>query len=244
MRRSVASLAKAAFDAAAKAVSGVVHPATISRRERGPWNASVAGYDAGTLVRLDGRAVNITARAKEDSTFGDWVWTAGDEAFLLEGLTGEPQMGDMLSIGTIAATADSVSGSLGDWKIVAGLDVSTAGSVFTVIARKARMMERRFAPLEYRGEGRTLEGVAVKYGDTARLPFGSERFEPGAFGDVAGADVILNVQHDRGRPIARTGGGLVLEDSREALAIRADLPATREADDALELVRAKVLRGL
>ena len=57
--------------------------------------------------------------------------------------------------------------------------------------------------------------------------------------------MILNVQHERGRPIARTeGGGLELSDSDTELKVRADLPATREADDALELVRKKVLRGL
>ena len=85
-----------------------------------------------------------------------------------------------------------------------------------------------------KGGGRTLSGTAIRYGDVARLPWGQERFEPGAFDDVAGADVILNVAHDRGRPIARTGGGgLVLADSADALTIRADLPATREADDAL-----------
>jgi len=105
-------------------------------------------------------------------------------------------------------------------------------------------VERRFAELR-QGPGRTLEGVAVRYGDTATLPWGRERFEPGAFGDVAGADVILNVQHDRTRPIARTGGaGLALVDTSERLAMRAELPVTREADDALALVRAGVLRGL
>ena len=108
-------------------------------------------------------------------------------------------------------------------------------------------MERRFS--ELRAEGRTLSGVAVTYGETARIGSFSERFEPGAFGDVSGLDVILNVQHQRARPIARTGGrdpggGLTLIDSPESLRMRADLPPTREADDALALVRSRVLRGL
>ena len=106
------------------------------------------------------------------------------------------------------------------------------------------MTERRYAELR-QGPGRALEGVAIRYGDVATLPWGMERFEPGAFGDVAGADVLMNVAHDRGRPIARTGGGgLALADSGEALTIRANLPVTREADDALALVRAGVLRSL
>ena len=105
-------------------------------------------------------------------------------------------------------------------------------------------VERRFAELRH-GPGRTLEGVALRYGDTATLPWGEERFEPGAFGDVAAADVILNLAHDRTRPIARTGGaGLALLDTAERLAIRADVPPTQDGDDALSLVRAGVLRGL
>lgn len=92
--------------------------------------------------------------------------------------------------------------------------------------------------------GRTLSGVAMRYGDVAMTPAGLERFEPGAFGDVAAADAILTFQHDANRPLARTGGaGLVLSDSREALRYRAVLPETRAASDTLALVRAGVLRG-
>ena len=104
--------------------------------------------------------------------------------------------------------------------------------------------ERRF--FEFRQvEGRVLEGVAITYRAVARLPFGRERFLPGAFGDAARLDVVLNVQHDRRRPIARTGGGgLRLVDSEQSLSIHADLPESRDADDVLSLVRSKVLRGL
>ena len=93
--------------------------------------------------------------------------------------------------------------------------------------------------------GRRLEGTAIRYGDTALVKnIGPERFLVGAFGDLREADCILNVQHDRGRPIARTGGGgLTLADSPEALQLIADLPTVNEANDALELVRTKVLRG-
>lgn len=105
--------------------------------------------------------------------------------------------------------------------------------------------ERRYCELRADGGGRTLTGVAVRYGDVANLPWGDERFEAGAFGDVAGADVICNVQHAREKPIARTGGGgLTLRDDGAALTIEATLPETRDADDALALVRAGVLRGL
>ena len=90
-----------------------------------------------------------------------------------------------------------------------------------------------------------LLGVALTYGETAQLPFGRERFVTGAFGDLTRADVMLNLQHDRRVPLARTGGsGLILDDNAQRLLIRAELPETRDADDTLTLVRNRVLRGL
>ena len=105
------------------------------------------------------------------------------------------------------------------------------------------MSEKRYC--ELRAQGRVLSGVGITYGDIAVLPFGRERFQAGAFPGVATSDVILNASHDRGRPLARTGGGgLVLTDTAKELSIRADLAPTREADDTLTLVRAGVLRGI
>ena len=103
--------------------------------------------------------------------------------------------------------------------------------------------ERRFS--ELRQEGRTLSGTLLRYGDVASLPWGRERFEPGAFGDVSRADVLLNSHHERSRPLARTGGGgLELLDTREALNIRATLAATSDGNDTIALVNSGVLRGL
>ncbi|MCY4479867.1 MAG: HK97 family phage prohead protease [Rhodospirillales bacterium] len=101
--------------------------------------------------------------------------------------------------------------------------------------------ERRYVELRADADGRRLSGVAVRYGDTARLPWGRERVERGAFAPLG--DVILNAMHDRAAPLARIGAGLTLEDTAERLAFAADLPATRAADDVLELVRAGVMRG-
>lgn len=101
-----------------------------------------------------------------------------------------------------------------------------------------RRSEFRYA--EVRAEGRTLRGTAMPYGVVS--PGHRERFEPGAFQDLS--DVRLDVMHDRRRIIARTGAGLELRDSPEALTMVAHLPETREANDALTLVRQKVLRGL
>ena len=67
----------------------------------------------------------------------------------------------------------------------------------------------------------------------------------GAFGDLATADVLLNMQHDRGRPLARTGGqgGLTLTDSVTTLRAVVDLPPTRDGLDVAELLRRGVLAG-
>ena len=90
-----------------------------------------------------------------------------------------------------------------------------------------------------------MSGVLLRYGDVAVLPSGRERFEPGAFGDVSRADVILNTHHERARPLARTGGGgLELIDTREALKICATLPRTQDGIDCVALIIGGVLRGL
>ena len=104
-------------------------------------------------------------------------------------------------------------------------------------------MERRYFELRAEPDGRKLSGTAIRYGDVATFPWGKERIEPGAFAPVG--DVILNASHERASPLARTGGGgLEVMDTAEALTVRADLPATRAADDVLALVRAGVMRGL
>ena len=102
------------------------------------------------------------------------------------------------------------------------------------------MSEFRFS--ELRAEGRRLSGVAMPYNTVS--PGHREKFLPGAFAGRL-ADVALDVQHNRSRIIARTGGGgLELRDTPAALLMEATLPETREATDTLTLVRQRVLRGL
>lgn len=105
--------------------------------------------------------------------------------------------------------------------------------------------EYRRAALELRRsgrEGRVLEGVVVRYGDTADIGgWFAERFEAGS---IERRDPTMNVQHDRGRLLAREGAGLSFTEAGPELLARADLPNTRIADDALELVNAGLLRGL
>ena len=94
---------------------------------------------------------------------------------------------------------------------------------------------------ELRHEGRVVEGVALRYGDEAKVPGGRETIAKGAFNPLG--DIVLNIMHERDRPLARTGGNLRIDDGDE-LRVRAELPNTRDADDALELIRSGVYRGL
>ena len=98
--------------------------------------------------------------------------------------------------------------------------------------------------MELRADGSRVHGIAVRYGDTAMTWRGAERVRAGAFGDVSTLDVILNRQHDRSFPLARSrGGGLELRDSAAALAFTAELVPTEQGRDALALVRTGVLQG-
>lgn len=96
--------------------------------------------------------------------------------------------------------------------------------------------------IELRAEGgRRLVGTVIDYRDTADRSAFRERFMPGSL-DVS--DVLLYAQHDRAQPLARTPSTMELRDSADAMTMVATLPATRLADDVLQLVSAGVLRGL
>ena len=101
--------------------------------------------------------------------------------------------------------------------------------------------ERRFAGIELRAEGRRLSGTVLRYGDVS--PSHRERFEPGAL-RLAEA-VHLDLAHDPERAVAwHPGGGLELDNGRDALTMRAELPPLPAADRALAEVRAGRANGL
>lgn len=103
-------------------------------------------------------------------------------------------------------------------------------------------IERRIGPVEVRASGRILAGTVMPYGQVS--PSHRERFEPGAFA-LDGRTRWLDIEHDREKVIAWTGGGgLELRDSRQALEMRAELPAIPAADRALREVKAGIRRGL
>ena len=104
-------------------------------------------------------------------------------------------------------------------------------------------IEYRYAALEFRDDGAVITGVAMPYGTVARIMGAfDESVEPGAFGDVAGLDVILNRMHLRSEPIARTGkGGLTLTDSSTELRLKAEIPSYR--GDLRDMVSRGILAG-
>ena len=100
------------------------------------------------------------------------------------------------------------------------------------------MTIERLAPVECRLEGRTLAGVALRYGEQATDR--PEMFAAGAFQPLG--VVSLNLQHDSFREIASTdGGSLRINDGPADLRIEAEL---RRDSAELSLVRRRALRGL
>ena len=103
-------------------------------------------------------------------------------------------------------------------------------------------LERFYAGLELRAEGRRLVGPAIRYGEVS--PSHRERFDAGAFDLSDGRTRWLDVGHDPERVIAHTdSGGLSLRDTSEALEVSATLPRIPAADRALADVQAGKLRG-
>ena len=100
-------------------------------------------------------------------------------------------------------------------------------------------MERRF--VEFRAEGDTITGSVMTYGDEARFGHWRERFEPRSL--EVGEDVIVNLQHDRSKPVARTGAGLELRSTDQGVEAELTLPDTVYGREARELVAANILRG-
>lgn len=100
-------------------------------------------------------------------------------------------------------------------------------------------VEARF--VEFRTDEAGITGTLIRYGDVARFGEWSEEFQPGS---LRFDDVIVNLQHDRGKPVARTGAGLTLTDTASELRAEIVLPDTRYAREARELIGAGIIRGM
>ena len=102
-------------------------------------------------------------------------------------------------------------------------------------------LERRAIEFRATAPG-VIEGRVVPYGVASRI--GGVFDEVFAPGSMRFDRVMANVQHDRGRPLARLGHGLTLTDSAAELRARIELPDTSEGRDTRALIEAGVLTGL
>ena len=97
---------------------------------------------------------------------------------------------------------------------------------------------------EAEGSPGLVSGTLVKYGDIAQVRGYKESFAPGAFGDLAKANVFVRFMHQRRRPLGRNGiGGLTLFDSPTELRFEHILPDTADGRDTAILVRNQTLGG-
>ena len=79
--------------------------------------------------------------------------------------------------------------------------------------------EFRYADFEIREGANGLgivTGVIIRYGDVATLPWGTEEFRAGAFGDFSGEQVYANRMHERSQPLGWLGAQLEIDDSPRA----------------------------
>ena len=88
------------------------------------------------------------------------------------------------------------------------------------------------------GDSRAVSGIAVRYGDEARLPGFRERIAKGALTLPAKAS-NLTLQHERAMPV----GLLEWQDDDDAMRFRAEIAAGPRGDQALQDVRSGLLRG-
>jgi HK97 family phage prohead protease len=99
-------------------------------------------------------------------------------------------------------------------------------------------MERRAltAPLEVRGESRTIAGYAAVFNSVTDIGgFFREQIAPGAFATQVTEDVRALFDHDSAHVLGRTKSGtLRLSEDERGLAVEIDLPDTQIARDLRE----------
>ena len=101
--------------------------------------------------------------------------------------------------------------------------------------------EFRYAELRHDGE-RSISGTILRYGDEAEIGgMFRERIDRDAF---RFGDTILNLQHNRSKPLAREGSGLVITKGAKAIELRAEIVKTATGDEALTLIGANIVRGV
>jgi HK97 family phage major capsid protein len=81
-------------------------------------------------------------------------------------------------------------------------------------------------------ETRTIRGLVVPFNKSGNTSAGPVRFEFGAFGDIDPSQIVLNMEHDRTRPLGR-GIGDSLEVSPAGISMAFKIAPTGAGNDAL-----------
>lgn len=81
-------------------------------------------------------------------------------------------------------------------------------------------------------ESRQITGLIVPFSQVGNTSAGPVQFAPGAFGDVKASDIVLNLEHDRTRPIGRGIDGTE-RVSPGGIAMTFQIAATTAGTDAL-----------
>ena len=103
------------------------------------------------------------------------------------------------------------------------------------------ILEYRYAELRTEG-ARSVSGTVIRFGNDADIGGAfRERISRHA---LRPDDTILNLQHDRRKPLARLGGSLRFVQGNDALELRAEIVETATGDEALALIKAGIIRGI
>lgn len=81
-------------------------------------------------------------------------------------------------------------------------------------------------------ETRTIRGLLVPFGKVGNTSAGPVRFKFGAFGEIDPSEIVLNMEHDRTRPLGR-GIGNSLEVSPAGISMAFKIAPTGAGNDAL-----------
>lgn len=92
-------------------------------------------------------------------------------------------------------------------------------------------------------DGAVIEGVAVEYGGRSEDLGFFEIIEPGAFGDLAGQDIIATAHHDVRQILGRTPETLELDDDEKRLAYTIQIPDTQAGRDTRHSLERGDIRG-
>ena len=102
---------------------------------------------------------------------------------------------------------------------------------------------RSFGSFSLGGSSGSIKGKVICYGESALIgnQF-EERFQSGCFGSIT--DCLVNIQHDRKRPVARQGNDLILNNSDSLLEATIDLTGTPLGEECRAMIDKNILRGL